>query len=81
MDYYRPRRSKKGGENMNKNVRISLEACRVNAKLTQSEMAEKLGVTANTVSNWESGKSEPNLSQLRAISEISGIPMDFIFVS
>lgn len=60
--------------------RISLESARVNAKLTQAGLAEKLGVSKNTVNNWENGKGEPSLSQLRKISELSGIPMDFIFV-
>lgn len=59
---------------------ISLEAARVNAKLTQVELAEELGVSPTTVCNWETGKSEPTLSQLRKISTLSGIPMDFIFV-
>jgi len=60
--------------------RICIAACRVNAGQTQTEFAEKIGVTQNTVCNWENGKSEPDLSQLRKISELSGIPMDFIFV-
>ena len=60
--------------------RISLAAARVNARLTQKEMAEKLGVTTQTVINWESGKTEPSLSQLREISCFSGIPMDYIFI-
>lgn len=60
--------------------RISLESARVNAKLTQRELAEKLNVSVGTINNWENGRSEPTLSQLRKISEISGIPMDFIFV-
>lgn len=60
--------------------RISLKSARVNAELTQKELAEILGVTQVTVNNWENGKSEPSLSQLRKISELSGIPMDFIYV-
>ena len=62
------------------NINISLKAARVNANLTQRELAEKLNVTIDTVLNWENGRSEPKLSQLRQISELSGIPMDFIFV-
>lgn len=61
-------------------IKISLAAARVNAKLTQEELAEKLGVSKSTVNGWEKGKSEPKLSQLQAISALSGIPMDFIFV-
>lgn len=60
--------------------KISLEAARVNAKLTQKELAEKLGVSNSTIVNWEKGETEPSLSQLRMISELSGIPMDFLFV-
>lgn len=60
--------------------RISLEAARINAKLTQRQLAEILDISVGTVNNWERGKSEPSLSQLRKISELSGIPMDFIFV-
>jgi DNA-binding XRE family transcriptional regulator len=60
--------------------RISLEAVRVNAKMTQKEWAEMLGVSNATVVNWEKGKTEPSLSQLKTMSKLSGIPMDFIFV-
>lgn len=59
---------------------ISIAAARTNARLTQKEFAAAVGVSLATVNNWESGKTEPTLSQLRRISEISGIPMDFIFV-
>ena len=60
--------------------KISLEAARVNAKLTQKELAEILGVSNATIVNQEKGNSEPNLTQLRKISELSGIPLDFIFL-
>jgi len=63
------------------NVRINLAACRVNAEKTQKEWAEMIGVSPSTVNNWESRKSAPDAIQLRKISEYSGIPMDFIFVS
>ncbi len=60
--------------------KISLEAVRVNAKMTQKEWAERLGVSNNTVVNWEKGNTEPSLSKLREMSQLSGVPMDFIFV-
>ena len=64
-----------------KNIRISLVAARVNAGLKQREMAEIIGVDTTKIYNWENAKSEPTASQLRKISEVSGIPMDFLFVS
>ena len=60
--------------------RIILAAVRVNAKMNQREWAEKIGVDVSTVINWEKGKSEPSASQLRIMSELSNIPMDFIFI-
>ncbi|MBQ7067012.1 MAG: helix-turn-helix transcriptional regulator [Lachnospiraceae bacterium] len=66
--------------NLIEKPKISLAAARTNAQLKQKEMADLLGVDVSTIINWEKGKSEPSASQLRKISEISGIPMDFIFV-
>ncbi len=60
--------------------KISIAACRINAKLSQREFANKIGVSLATVTNWEHGKTEPDSSQLRNISKLSGIPMDFIFI-
>lgn len=60
--------------------RISLAAARVNSGLTQAELGEKLSVSKSTVINWEKGDSEPTMTQLRNISELSGIPMDYIYV-
>lgn len=59
---------------------ITLKATRVNAGLTQKELAKELGVTTTTINSWENGDTEPSLSQLREISRLSGIPMDFICV-
>ncbi|MBU9728081.1 helix-turn-helix domain-containing protein [Diplocloster modestus] len=60
--------------------KIRIAAARINAGLTQREFAQRIGVNLSTITNWENGKTEPNVTQLRKISEISGIPMDFIFV-
>lgn len=61
-------------------MRVTLEACRVNTGMTQAQFGETLGVTANTIYNWENGKGEPSLSQLRHISELSTIPIGNIIL-
>lgn len=62
------------------NLHISLAAARVNANLTQAEMAIKLGVHRTTVYNWENGKTSPDSAQLKKIGELSHIPTDYIFL-
>lgn len=57
---------------------LSLKAVRINTGLTQEEFAEILHVTKSTICNWEQGKGEPTLSDLRRISEVTHIPIDFI---
>lgn len=60
--------------------KINLAAVRTNANMNQREWAKELNVDLSTITNWEKGRSEPNASQLRKMSELSGIPMDFIFI-
>lgn len=64
----------------NCNFRITLKACRVNAGLRQTDLALMLGVCADTIKNWEKGETSPDSVQLQKISEITGIPMQFIFL-
>ena len=50
--------------------------CRKQKKFTQSEVAEKLGVTDRSVSNWENGKNMPDLSLLKPLCEILDISIN-----
>lgn len=42
---------------------------RMIAGLTQTELAEKVGVSAVTVHNWENGESFPRVKRLKKIAE------------
>ena len=53
---------------------ISVE--RKNKNLTQSELAEKLGVTDRSISNWENGKCLPDLSLFKPLCEILDITIN-----
>ncbi len=44
--------------------------------LSQESLAEKLGVTRQTISNWESGQTTPDLLQAGKISGIFKISLD-----
>lgn len=60
-------------------IQLSLAAIRTQAKMTQQEWAEALGVSCSTVKNWESGKGEPKLSDAVKMAKISGIPLTNFF--
>ena len=45
-------------------------------KITQSELAEKLGVTNRAISNWENGKNMPDLSLFKPLCEILEITIN-----
>ena len=52
---------------------IKLSAVIAQIGITQKELAERFGVTQQTVSNWVNGVSEPSASQLQELSRLSGI--------
>ena len=59
---------------------ITLEAARINAKLTQAELAQALGVTRARVSGWENGRINIPAIYLRRIAELSGVREHEIFL-
>lgn len=45
--------------------------------LTQDELAGLADVSRQTVSNWETGKSDPHLPNARRLAEVFDVPLDF----
>ena len=63
-----------------KQIKISLAAARVNAGLTQEDVAKLMKVSKNTIIAWEKGTTEPKISQAKELSVIYNIPLDYIFL-
>jgi transcriptional regulator with XRE-family HTH domain len=61
-------------------IQISLAAARVNAKLTQEEVANIMHVAKQTINNWENGKVIPKTAQLEMMCRIYNIPVSFILL-
>lgn len=61
-----------------KNMQISMEAARADAKLTQAEAALILGISRNTYANYENGKTHPSLEMAQKIAETFGRTLDQI---
>ena len=47
-----------------------LRKARLNANITQQELAKKVGAKANSVSNWENGISRPDIEQVSQICAV-----------
>lgn len=65
---------------MTEPIQISLAAARVNAGLTQAEVAEKMGLSKQTIVNWENGRVIPKPAQMEMLGRIYNMPLDFIFL-
>ena len=50
-----------------KNIGAFIAKCRKEKKMTQSELAEKLGVTDKSIGNWENGRNMPDLSLFKPL--------------
>ncbi|VUZ28486.1 Uncharacterised protein [Acetobacterium wieringae] len=59
-------------------MKMTLKAARVNKSLTQLKAAELLGVTEDTVSNWERGKSYPDALMIKKIEKVYSVKYDDI---
>ena len=58
-----------------KKIGAFLKQCRKEKKLTQEQLAEKFGVSARTVSRWETGINMPDLSILVQLAEYYDVEM------
>lgn len=61
-------------------LKISLAAARVNAGMTQNQVAKVLKVSNKTILNWENGKTAVGYAQATMLSSLYGIPIDNIFL-
>lgn len=55
-----------------------LNRARTNANLTQEQVAEVLGVSRQTISNWENEKTYPDIKSVVALSDLYGVSLDYL---
>ena len=56
-----------------------IKQLRFRAGLTQEQLAEKLGLSAQSVSKWETGAAMPDITLLPLLSEQFGVSIDELF--
>lgn len=55
-----------------------IKKCRIEAGLTQIELANAIGVHPNTFRKWESGDRVPKVTNLADISKVTGASMEWL---
>jgi Predicted transcriptional regulators len=53
-----------------------IKSLRTTQRLSQEELAGRLFVTRQAVSNWETGKTQPDIETLTAMGQIFGVSLD-----
>lgn len=62
-------------------MKVTLKAARMNKRLTQKEAANLIGVSVDTLHNYENQKSFPDVPVIRKIEEVYGLTYaDIIFL-
>ena len=66
-----------GGDSMK--LGENIRALRLRKRLTQEQVAQKLGVTYQAVSKWENGTNTPDIALLPEIAAFFGVTIDALF--
>ena len=61
-------------------LQISLAAARVNAGMTQEEIAKIMKVSKQTIINWEKGRTIPGIPEMEMLARLYKIPQNNIFL-
>lgn len=56
----------------------NIKKYRTEKGMTQDQLAEKLNVTRQAVSNWETGKTQPDIEMLTKISEYFDVSVEHL---
>ena len=59
-------------------VGARIAALRTERKMTQAELAERLGVSDKAVSKWELGGCYPDVTMFPLIADIFGVSVDYL---
>lgn len=59
-------------------IECRIKTLRENAKMTQAELARKLGITRSSVNAWEMGISVPSTQYLVELAELFQVSTDYL---
>ena len=57
-------------------IGTKIKEARLSAQLTQEQAAEQLGVSRQTISNWENNKTYPDIISVIKMSDLYEVSLD-----
>ena len=66
-------------ENIKEIVKDNLIKLRKENKLTQLELAQKIGYSDKAISRWETGETTPDVETLNSLASLYNVPISFFF--
>jgi transcriptional regulator with XRE-family HTH domain len=63
---------------MSERIRLTLKAARVNAGLTQKDVADRLHISVQSLVKWESGEVLPTVDRAGELADLYGLLVDDI---
>lgn len=63
------------------NFKDNLKKLRTEKKLSQEQLAEKLNISRQAISKWESGKAYPDIDNLILLRDIFNVSLDELMVN
>ena len=66
---------------MNDTIGHKLKTLRKSQKLTQQDVADRVGITRPTLSNYEINRRVPDLRTLQKLAETFSVPLDYFGIA
>ena len=66
---------------MNNSIGYKLKTLRKGQRMTQQYVADKVGITRATLSNYEIDRRTPDLKTLRKLAECYGVSLDYFGIA
>ena len=60
-------------------VRLNIREVRIEAAISQTALAKRLGISSAAVSKWEKGKSYPSADRIPDLANALGVPIDQLY--
>ena len=55
-----------------------IKKSRTDAKITQEQVAQALGISRQTISNWENERSYPDIVSVFKMSDLYSVSLDYL---